>query len=433
MLGQVALTKKELIWIFVVFWSVVFTAVEAPYSFTFETRLQTWQLWTDALFTILFSFDLVKNVRQHLSEMKKADDQVRRHIYPDNRFLFGLSVLVDFLATIPFDIIFYLIGLTHFNHALKLIRLCRLVRIVKLFHILEQFTVVPKVVKMQFILVFSMVLVHWIACLWLLVQPMEGSTQAQQYITSVYWTITTLTTIGYGDITPATIPAKLFTMVIMILGVGVYGVVIGNISRMFAESDRYQEKTREKFNDLSMFMKHYNIPKKLQQSVFSYYQHIFNQRLSDNDTKIISELPQTLQEEIQLYMNIKMIRALPIFKFCSIPCLKEVAQALEKNSLSPGDYAIKAGDIGHEMFILAHGAVDIILGDGQVVASLQEGQFFGEAALLKETTRNADVRAQSYCDLYQLNKDDFLNIIKSYPELLHSLEDVANKRQKDKS
>ena len=73
-----------------------------------------------------------------------------------------------------------------------------------------------------------------------------------------------------------------------------------------------------------------------------------------------------------------------------------------------------------------------ILKDGNVVASLHEGQFFGEQALLEETTRNASVRAQTYCDLYKLEKKDFVEIISRHPDLLDNMRKTMHKRSSDK-
>ena len=58
------------------------------------------------------------------------------------------------------------------------------------------------------------------------------------------------------------------------------------------------------------------------------------------------------------------------------------------------------------MYIINHGRVDVRDGE-KVIVSLEDGMFFGEQALIKHTTRNADVISTSYCDLYILEKDDF--------------------------
>ena len=179
-------------------------------------------------------------------------------------------------------------------------------------------------------------------------------------------------------------------------------------------------------------MKYYNIPDRLQNSVFGYYNHLYAKRLSDNDTQIISDLPQALQHELQTYMNMKLIASVPVFRGCSISCLKKISSALKQKFYSPGQTIIQTGELGNEMFIIGHGKVEIILKDGKPVATLHEGQFFGEIALIQETTRNANVRSFGYCDLYILDKEDFTSIIKEHPELLENIENTTLKRSSDR-
>ena len=211
----------------------------------------------------------------------------------------------------------------------------------------------------------------------------------------------------------------------MILGVGFYGIVIGKVSQMISEDNRYKEKSREKIQDLTLFMRHYHVPRKVQREALSYYNNLLAKRLSDNDHKIISELPQALQSELQTYMNMKLISTLTVFKNCSHNCLKQVANHLQQKSYSPGDRIIEYGEIGNEMFIINHGSVDIRTEKGGLIVSLGEGKFFGETALLQEAPRNANVIASTYCDLYKLEKDDFLTIIQRFPELLKNMETVT--------
>ena len=113
---------------------------------------------------------------------------------------------------------------------------------------------------------------------------------------------------------------------------------------------------------------------------------------------------------------------------------KEVARNLEQIFYSPGQPIIQTGEIGDEMFIIAHGETEVLVGEAKTrVATLKDGQFFGEAALLEETARNADVKALGYCDLYKLNKSDFLNIIKKFPELVKNMEEQINSRHPNKN
>ena len=93
---------------------------------------------------------------------------------------------------------------------------------------------------------------------------------------------------------------------------------------------------------------------------------------------------------------------------------------------------IKIGDVGEEMFIISHGVVDVILESGERVASLHDGQIFGEIALLKEAKRTANIQSQTYCDIYKLTKKSFNEIIERYPMLLKNIEDNTKRRSSDK-
>jgi len=424
---QNQITKGEAIWLGIIICAVVFSAAEAPFTFTFNTRLQTWQVFVDILISGLFICDLVYSIKNF-----KALNQLPPSLRPSKK-KFAIITTVDILACIPFDLIFYLFGLGGASRGLKLLRMVRLIRIVKVVSIINSLTLIPRWTKITLAAVSSLVIIHWFTCVWIVIHPLEAAIdRTEYYIECFYWTVTTLTTVGYGDITPKTSGGRIYTMFVMFLGVGVYGFVIGNISRIFAESARYKEQTREKFSELNTFMKYYHIPGRLQTAVFNYYNHLYTKRLSDNDAKIISELPQALKQELQIFMNMKLIRNLPVFKFCSQACLKEVAQALEQKFYGPGDTIVHIGDLGDEMFVIGHGVVEVILEDGSTVAQLHEGQFFGEAALLKETTRNANVRASTYTDLYRLSKEDFMSIIDNHPELLENMHNVTTKRASDR-
>lgn len=419
------LNTKEFLWLALIFWSASFTAIEAPFGFVFKTKIQNWQLFLDGFISILFILDLVYHL--HEARKNKSKTDIRSN---SKKWNFRLMLFVDILACIPFDLLSYYVG---HQDLFTAFRLMRMVRIIKVYYLIENITIVPRIFKMQSIAVGCLMVVNWIACGWIYIYPMGADSDiTTYYIKSFYWALTTLTTIGYGDITPTNNIGRIFTCFIMIIGVGMYGIVIGNISRILASADRYKEQSREKINDLLMFMKHYKIPDKLQEAAINHYSHLYSKRLSDNDEKIIDDLPHALQQEMQIYMKIKLISSIPIFIGCSNSCLKDISINLEQIYSSPGDMIIKIGDIGEEMFILSHGNVDVILESGERIATLHDGQIFGEIALLKETTRTANIQSQTYCDLYKLTKKSFNEIVKKYPILLHNIESTTQRRSSDK-
>jgi voltage-gated potassium channel len=95
----------------------------------------------------------------------------------------------------------------------------------------------------------------------------------------------------------------------------------------------------------------------------------------------------------------------------------------------PGDYIFRAGDQGKEMFFIGRGTVEILGKDEESVqATLGDGQFFGEVALVKGQPRNASVRAVGYCDLYALDKDTFDRIIAHHPGFKEHIDQMVKER-----
>jgi voltage-gated potassium channel len=421
---------KRIIWNVLIFVAILWTAVEAPYSFVMDLPSKESSMWWDGIISSIFVIDVVLRLMGKLSikqEEVSGFPGLKLETKPYHKTLwFPLEVL----SCIPFEIICGLFGLPHYLRLIKVVRLLRAGTVMKLIRTLDTLALLPKGFKLGSMALGALMFLHWITCGWMLIYPEPLTDAMSFYIKANYWALTTLTTIGYGDITPTTNGGRIFTMFIMVTGVAMYGFIIGNVSRMLMLADRRKEAQKEKMGELSFLMKHYRVPMGLQKQVFSYYHHLLSNRFLDEESKVLSELPPALQNELQVYMKMKLISNIPIFEGCKVVALKMIASALQQNFYTPNSHIIKSGDSGEEMFIIGHGAVDIYINDN-LVTSLKEGQFFGEIALLEETTRSADVKAKSYCDLYSLHKDEFLAIVEKFPDVGERVRSIYQRRKSD--
>jgi glucose-6-phosphate 1-dehydrogenase len=131
-------------------------------------------------------------------------------------------------------------------------------------------------------------------------------------------------------------------------------------------------------------------------------------------------------------VNRDVIDAAPLFQGTDEVFRHQLALALKPVVAAPGEVVIRKGDMGNEMYVLVKGEVDVVGGDGRVLAHLGEGSFFGETSLLLSEPRNATIRAATYCELFVLDKADFNRVLRDHPQFAQTILDAAQSRYKVK-
>src|SRR5262249_33339300 len=122
-----------------------------------------------------------------------------------------------------------------------------------------------------------------------------------------------------------------------------------------------------------------------------------------------------------------VIEKVPLFQDTSVVFQYGVALVLKSLIAAPGDEIVRKGDAGQEMYFVARGEVEVVDGD-RVLRTLPAGSFFGERSLLLEEPRSATVRAKTGCDLFVLEKADFLKALREQPNVAKSVAEYARKQ-----
>ena len=188
----------------------------------------------EGLLTVLFGLDFAVQLRRS-RDLPAAKQRGAR---------FGLAL--DLLAALPF---FLIPG----GELLRLLRLLKLYRVGQGMRRLGRLHIVHgTVLRLAFFLYWLAMSIHWITCGWieLLGGAPPGSTQAV-YVDALYWTTSTITTVGYGDIVPVTLSQKVYGIGVMMLGVGIYAYLIGNIASLISSLDPVRARYMQQRERLS--------------------------------------------------------------------------------------------------------------------------------------------------------------------------------------
>lgn len=177
----------------------------------------SWLYIIEWVFTIFFTIEYV--LRLWVSEKTKE-------------YAFSFLGIIDLLAIIPTYLSLFIVG-SQFLLVIRAIRLLRVFRVFKLVRYLRgaEMLIVALKTSKEKIFVFLTAVITLAVILGTLMHLVEGGENGFDSIPrSIYWAIVTLTTVGYGDITPNTIIGQFLAAVIMILGYSIIAVPTGIVS-----------------------------------------------------------------------------------------------------------------------------------------------------------------------------------------------------------
>jgi hypothetical protein len=371
--------------------------------------------------TTCFMLDIVYNVLVTLrqSHSDRGDRFASLKNYVRRR------LVIDLIAALPLTL------LNSIAPQLILIRLIKLVRLRDIFIWWQRTNIQhSSFLRLAFLFYWMVMAAHWAACGWISIHGAPAGVAFQDYyIRSLYWAVTTLSTVGYGDVTPKSNREILYATAIMGMGVVMYGYVIGNIANLLRNLDLSRQRYYEEAEKVRSFMKTRKIPRPLQRRMSNYYAYHWERQLGYDESIILADLPASLRAEVSLFLRRDIIDKAPIFCKTDTAFTQDLAQQLHSELFTPGDEVFRIGEEGKKMYFVSHGRLEVVNARGRVVAILEEGDLFGEIALLLQQPRSATVRAVDYCDVYVLDKVGFNTALSRHPRFGETLRTLALKRR----
>jgi hypothetical protein len=409
----------ENLWHLIIILVAMAAAVYVPLRLVFQIGHSGFFAGFETVITFLFFADLIyyqislHRVRDHLLPHHRET--------PFRRMFFWLAV--DLLAAFPF---FYFPVSPYFS----ILRTLKLLRTAQYMHQWRlSLLKYSEYVKMLFFLFWLLLFSHYLACGWLvLAEGRYGGDSLTQYLSAFFWVIESLTTVGYGETIPATNGQKIYAILVMITGVGVYGYVIGNVASILSKRDPAKSQYFDNLDQLNAFVKYRDIPAALQKRIKEYYAYIWKKRLGFDEMTFLSALPQGLRTDVEIHLKFQILEKIPLFRELDNTFIEEVALNLKPDVYTPGEFIFREGQKSDRMYFVIRGRLQVLKPDDSVIGYLKEGDFFGEIALLTDQPRSASVQATTYCDLYILEKDIFLYLLERYPEIGNHIREVARRR-----
>jgi voltage-gated potassium channel len=283
-------------------------------------------------------------------------------------FLLWPSTIVDFMSFAP-TVVGFLFDIGDVN-VLVVFRLLRFLKLARYSPGLdslvsavmsERRALIASAVLMAGLILTAAALMHWI----------EGAVQPERFGSvpdAMYWAVTTLTTVGYGDVVPISPAGKVLAGVVMLFGFCMFALPVGIIATAFAREIHQRD----------------------------------------------------------FVITWGMVARVPIFAELSAAEIADVMRLLRGQTVEAGTIVTSAGEAARSMYFIASGSVEVDLPHEKV--RLSDGAFFGEMAILRRARRSADIVALTRCRLLVLDAEDLHALMKKRPVIARHVEDMARKR-----
>uniref|UniRef100_A0A2K5X965 Potassium voltage-gated channel subfamily H member 6 n=1 Tax=Macaca fascicularis TaxID=9541 RepID=A0A2K5X965_MACFA len=393
------------VWDWLILLLVIYTAVFTPYSAAFllsdqdESRRgacgYTCSPLTvvDLIVDIMFVVDIVINFR---TTYVNTNDEVVSHPRRIAVHYFKGWFLIDMVAAIPFDLLIFRTGSDETTTLIGLLKTARLLRLVRVARKLDRYSEYGAAVLFLLMCTFALI-AHWLAC------------------------ICSLTSVGFGNVSPNTNSEKVFSICVMLIGSLMYASIFGNVSaiiqRLYSGTARYHAQMLR----VKEFIRFHQIPNPLRQRLEEYFQHAWSYTNGIDMNAVLKGFPECLQADICLHLHRALLQHCPAFSGASKGCLRALAVKFKTTHAPPGDTLVHLGDVLSTLYFISRGSIEI-LRDDVVVAILGKNDIFGEPVSLhaRPGKSSADVRALTYCDLHKIQRADLLEVLDMYPAFADS-------------
>ncbi|XP_031783692.1 potassium voltage-gated channel subfamily H member 8 isoform X3 [Nasonia vitripennis] len=448
-------------WDWLLLIATLYVAVVVPYNASFiNTDRPT--MVSDVVVEVIFIIDIVLNFRTTYVSRKGEVVSNSKSIalnYIKSWFL------IDLVAALPFDLLYasdVYSGEESGHSHIHLVKLTRLLRLARLLQKMDRYSQYSAIILTLLMLFFTLV-AHWLACIWYVIAEKErmrhdkdwdlgwihaladrlkmpdvtNVTHAESYITALYFTCSSLTSVGFGNVSANTTSEKVFSICTMLVGALMHAVVFGNVTaiiqRMYSRRSLYQTKWR----DLKDFLVLHQIPDELKQRMQDYFQTMWSLNHGIDIHETLKEFPEELRGDVSMHLH-REILSLPIFEAASQGCLKLLSLHIRSIFCAPGEFLIHKGDALSYIYYLCNGSMEVvqnemvvaILGKGDLVGCdinvhLQHGSNGGGNVVSSSggndviVKSSCDVKALTYCDLKCIHMQGLVDVLRLYPEYQH--------------
>lgn len=362
---------------------------------------------------------------------EKGDIVCERQLIARNylRFMFW----VDLVGVFPFYVIALACtgqlgqdsALAQYLALFRLFRMVRMYRLKQLFDILQYST---KISLMWLTLTrnFSAALAwtHFAACIMYFIArqysfdedetwiggSLTGLNAVERYLTSLYWSVVTFTTVGYGDFSPVNAAEQIWGMIYMLLNIILQSWIIGSITLLIVKHDEQTGEYRDTLKVLNQYSSMHSFDESLQKHLKTQIKLDFNNR-EISDEQVLRHFPSSVRRKVLRRLYLPSLMQTSLMNDVRQQFVDAFLAACNVEIFSPREEILQRGSVSSDLYLLVGGAVELLPWDSSssTVGTSEEVGPFGSIT-------DSELQPEHGVSARQLNAGDFINEIGFFTE-----------------
>ncbi|OVA13884.1 Cyclic nucleotide-binding domain [Macleaya cordata] len=423
------------LWTRIILLWAIYSSFFTPVEFGFFRGLPRRLFFLDIAGQIAFLIDIIVHFF-----VTYRDSQT--YLMVSKRTTIGLRYLksnfiIDLLGCFPWDLIYVACGRKEEVRYLLWIRLSRVRKVTKFFQKMEKdirinylFTRIVKLLAVE------LYCTHTAACIFYylattLPASQEGYTWigslklgdysysnfreidlGKRYLTSLYFAIVTMATVGYGDIHAVNVREMIFIMIYVSFDMILGAYLIGNMTALIVKGSK-TERFRDKMADVIKYMNRNKLGKDIRDQIKGHLRLQYES--SYTEAAVLQDIPVSIRAKISQTLYKPYIEKVSLFKGCSLELVNQIVIRLHEEFFLPGEVIMEQGNIVDQVYFVCHGVLEEVGigedGSEETVSLLEPNSSFGELSILCNIPQPYTVRVCELCRLLRLDKQSFTSIL----------------------
>ncbi|KAL4506560.1 hypothetical protein ABPG72_000131 [Tetrahymena utriculariae] len=267
---------------------------------------------------------------------------------------------------------------------------------------------------------------------WMSAEKLIDSAWAEKYLYAFYFCTVTMSTVGYGDIVPRSPLERILCSVMIVTSAGIFGFSVNTISGILQDLTKQERNIMDKMYVIKNYLLKKSISLNLSNDITEYLEYYWRQNEEQNEEeeeRMVKQLSDQLRNDLLIESNKIILKECQFFQSnFSEELIKSMVNIIQEKNYAPEEIIYFKGDQNQNraIYFVQEGIVEIFMetennyhqqnNQCKSIKKLKKGEFFGEIEFFTDVDRQQNIRSVNFTKVLKIDRQDFMQIIKNYPQ-----------------